>query len=169
MRRPVNFCAALERKGRPEMETLLRATLLGFGLCVVGISLGHIVFGPSVIPGSIPVNTTMDSEDRFYAVFFLAYGAAVLWCLKDWTSKLREIQLLMALFFVARLTRLVSIAAVGLPHPFFVVMTIIEFLVPPLVIFLSSSAIRNRARGSLTQPRRAPSPQPRVLSSPRTP
>jgi hypothetical protein len=126
------------------METLLRGALFLFGISVVGISLGHIAFGPSVIPGSIPVNATMDSEDRFYAVFFLAYGAAVLWCLKDWTSKLREIQLLMALFFVAGLTRLISIAAVGVPHPFFVVMTSIEFLAPPLVLWLSVRANRPR-------------------------
>ena len=89
--------------------------LLIFGITVVGISLCHIAVGPSVIPGSIPVNATMDSEDRFYAVFFLAYGAAVLWCLKDWPSKLREIQLLMALFFVDGLTRVISMAVVGLP------------------------------------------------------
>src|SRR5262245_23394244 len=151
------------------MGTLLGATLLLFGISVVAISLGHFVLGPGVIPASVPVNATMDSEDRFYAVFFLAYGATVLWCLRDWTSKLREILLLMALFLIAGLTRLISIAAVGLPHAFFVAMTIIEFLVPPLVIFLSSRAFRNRAAGSsLTQPRGAPRPQPKVLSSPRT-
>ena len=126
------------------METVLRATLLIFGVSVIGISLCHIVLGPAVIPGSMPVNATMDSEDRFYAVFFLAYGAAVLWCLKDWCTKLREIQMLMALFFVAGLTRLVSAAVVGLPHPFFVAMTAIEFLMPPLVIFLSARAMQSR-------------------------
>jgi len=134
------------------METALRATLFMFGISVAGISLCHIVLGPAVIPGSIPVNATMDSEDRFYAVFFLAYGVAVLWCFKDWCTKLREIQMLMALFFVAGLTRLVSIAAVGLPHPFFVVMTIVEFLVPPLVMFLCARAIRDRAAASHSHP-----------------
>ena len=138
------------------MEVLLRITLLGFGISVIGISLGHIVFGPSVIPGSIPVNATMDSEDRFYAVFFLTYGAGVLWCLKDWRTKLYEIWFLMALFFVAGLTRLISIAAVGLPHPFFVAMTIVEFLLPPFVMVLCTTAHRNRAaRSPLTQPRLA--------------
>lgn len=126
------------------METALRATLFVFGVAVIGISLAHIALGPGVIPGSIPVNATMDSEDRFYAVFFLAYGAAVLWCLRDWRSKRREIRLLMAVFFIGGLARLVSIAVVGLPHPFFVAMAIIELVLPPLVIWLSAWAARHR-------------------------
>jgi hypothetical protein len=133
------------------METALRGTLLVFGISVIGISLCHIVFGPSVIPGSVPVNATMDSEDRFYAVFFLAYGVAVLWCLMDWPSRLPQMQMLMALFFIAGLTRLVSAAVVGLPHPFFVVMTTIEFLLPPLVIWLSTRAMRLHTAKSAQQ------------------
>ncbi|MBE0695262.1 MAG: DUF4345 domain-containing protein [Aquamicrobium sp.] len=127
------------------METVLRSVLFVFGVGVIGISLAHIALGPAVIPGSVPVNATMDSEDRFYAVFFLAYGAAVLWCIRDWRSRLREIRLLMAVFFLGGLARLVSIALVGLPHPFFVAMTAIELALPPLVIWLAARAARNPA------------------------
>jgi hypothetical protein len=45
--------------------------------------LGPIVFRPAIIPGAIPVNATMDSEDRFYATLFLGFGAAVMWCSRD--------------------------------------------------------------------------------------
>ena len=127
------------------METLFRGLLFVFGVAVIGISLGHIILGPGVIPGSVPVNATMDSEDRFYATFFLAYGAAILWCLKDWRSRLREIRVLMAIFFIGGLARLVSIAAVGLPHPFFVAMTILELALPPFVIWLGTRATRHGA------------------------
>lgn len=126
------------------METFLRGLLLLFGVSVIGISLAHIVLGPIVIPGSVPVNATMDSEDRFYATFFLAYGVAVLWCLKGWRAKLREIRVLMAIFFLGGLARLVSIAAVGMPHSFFVVMTVIELLLPPFMIWLSARAAGHR-------------------------
>jgi hypothetical protein len=138
------------------METALRGTLLILGISVVVISLCHIILGPSVIPGSVPVNATMDSEDRFYAVFFLAYGAAILWCLKDWCSKLREIRMLMAIFFVGALARLISIAAVGPPHPFFAAMTIIELLLPPFVIWLTARAIRFREADWVCSPREGP-------------
>jgi hypothetical protein len=127
-----------------------------FGTSVIGISLAHIALGPSVVPGSIPVNATMDSEDRFYAVFFLAYGAAVLWCLKDWRSKLREIRILMAIFFAGALVRLISLAAAGYPHPFFVAMTLIEFTLPPFVICLTAVV---PARGRQPGPAFASLPQ----------
>jgi hypothetical protein len=65
------------------MPKLLSALIMIFGLVCCLIALGHIVFGPAIIPGSIPVNATMDSEDRFYATLFLGFGAAVMWCSRD--------------------------------------------------------------------------------------
>lgn len=118
------------------METVLWGLLFGLGVAIVGISLGHVALGPSVIPGAVPVNATMDSEDRFYAVFFLAYGAALLWCVQDWQARRREIQLLMAIFFAGGVARLISVAAVGLPNPFFVAMTAVELLLPLAVVWL---------------------------------
>lgn len=54
------------------MRRALQVFLALFGSVAIAIALLHIVFGPSAIPGSVPVNATMDSEDRFYATFFVA-------------------------------------------------------------------------------------------------
>ena len=59
------------------MQGALRAFVALFGAACVAIALTHIFVGPSSIPGSIPVNPTMDSEDRFYATLFLGFGASV--------------------------------------------------------------------------------------------
>jgi hypothetical protein len=64
------------------MKKSLQVFLGLFGLTAIFIALLHIVLGPSAIPGSVPVNATMDSEDRFYATMFAAYGVALLWCNK---------------------------------------------------------------------------------------
>ncbi len=80
------------------------------------ISLLHIFMGPSCIPGSVRVNATMDSEDRFYATIFLAYGALVLSCARDLQQKTRPIQLLATVFFMGGLARIISAVFVGLPH-----------------------------------------------------
>ena len=40
-----------------------------------------VVLGPATIPGSVRINATMDSEDRFYAIMFAAYGVALLFWL----------------------------------------------------------------------------------------
>ena len=56
------------------MKKSLQVFLGLFGITAIFIASLHIVLGPSAIPGSIPVNATMDSEDRFYATLFAAYG-----------------------------------------------------------------------------------------------
>jgi hypothetical protein len=105
--------------------------LLGlFGAVIVVIAMAHVALGPAAIPGGLPGNATMDSEDRFYAVFFLAYGAGVLWCTRDVERKSGLVYFLAATFFVGGLARLVSMARVGPPHVFFVVMTALELALP---------------------------------------
>ncbi len=112
------------------MRTWLQVLIGLFAVTDIFIALLHITLGPSVIPGSIPVNATMDSEDRFYATLFLAYGVALLWCIPDIENKSRVVYFLMATFFVGGLARLVSMAQVGLPNDFFIAMTAIELILP---------------------------------------
>ena len=90
------------------MRKTLQVLLAGFGLTAIFVSLLHIVLGPACIPGSIPVNATMDSEDRFYATSFMAYGAALLWCVKDIEHKSIYVKLLALVFFVGGLAWIVS-------------------------------------------------------------
>ena len=118
------------------MRRSLQVFLALFGSVAIAIALLHIVFGPSAIPGSVPVNATMDSEDRFYGTLFGAYGVAVLWCVKDVEQKSGVVYFLLATFFVAGLARVVSIAAVGLPDPFFVAMLALELVIPIVVAFM---------------------------------
>ncbi|MEQ1888738.1 MAG: DUF4345 domain-containing protein [Alphaproteobacteria bacterium] len=107
-----------------------------FGVTVIFISLMHILYGPSFIPGSIPVNATMDSEDRFYATIFLGYGLTLLWCVHDIERKSRVVYLLAGIFFAGGLSRLVSMADVGMPIGFFIIMTILELIIPFFMVLM---------------------------------
>ena len=80
----------------------------------------------------------MDSEDRFYATLFMAYGAVLLWCVKDLEQKGRVVWFLALAFFVGGLARLVSMAVVGPPNGFFIAMTVIELLLPLIIVFMQS-------------------------------
>lgn len=115
------------------MRRALQIFLALFGAIDIAISLLHVILGPAAIPGAIPVNATMDSEDRFYATLFTGYGAAVLWCVKGVERKSRVVYFLLAVFFFGGVARLVSMIATGAPHPFFVAMTAIELTLPALV------------------------------------
>jgi hypothetical protein len=120
------------------MKKSLQVFLGLFAVTAIFIALLHIVYGPSAIPGAVPVNATMDSEDRFYATLFGAYGVALLWCIKDLEQKSREVYFLALTFFIGGLARLVSMAAVGLPNSFFIAMTVLELLIPCLIAFMQS-------------------------------
>jgi hypothetical protein len=118
------------------MRKTLQVLLGVFGAAAIGIAMLHIVLGPASIPGAVPVNATMDSEDRFYATLFLAFGGTLLWCIKDVERKAKIVYFLMLTFFVGGLSRLVSMSVVGPPNNFFIAMTILELLLPLLYAYL---------------------------------
>jgi hypothetical protein len=119
-----------------KLRTVQQVLLAIFGATVIFIALLHILFGPRVIPGSVPVNATMDSEDRFYATMFLGFGVALLWCVREVQRKAALVYFLMGLFFLGGVARLVSLAAAGRPHEFFVAMTVLELTLPFLYVYL---------------------------------
>ncbi|MFD3510419.1 DUF4345 domain-containing protein [Nocardia sp. NPDC058666] len=106
--------------------------LVIFGAGSTLIALSHQFWGTATIIGGGEVNATIDSDLRFYSVLFAAYGLAYIWCAKDVETKAVPINLLGAIFFVGGLARFLSIAAVGLPHVFYIVMIPVELIVPAL-------------------------------------
>lgn len=104
-----------------------------FGAVCMLIALAHIVLGPSAIPGAIPVNATMDSEDRFYATLFLGFGAALIWASRDLRKRRQLFDALLAVFFLGGLARLISITMVGPPIPLFLFLGSLELVMPPLM------------------------------------
>lgn len=104
-----------------------------FGIVCMGIALVHIAFGPASIPGSIPVNATLDSEDRFYASLFLGFGAAHVWCARDLGARLGVLLALQATFFIGGLARIISWIMVGPPFELFIALGALELIIPPAV------------------------------------
>jgi hypothetical protein len=131
------------------VETMLRSLAIlaaVFGLVCVGIALAHLVLGPASIPGSIPVNATMDSEDRFYATLFLGFGVAMVWSSRDLRARAHTFEALMAIFFLGGIARIISMIVVGPPIPFFQLMTLLELLIPPLSWIWLRAALRQTDR-----------------------
>ena len=124
------------------MKKSFQVFLALFGVTAIVIASLHVVLGPSAIPGSVPVNATMDSEDRFYATLFGAYGVALLWCIKDVERKSMPVYSLALTFFVGGIARLISMMAVGLPNTFFIAMTVLELLIPVYMAFMQARIAR---------------------------
>lgn len=88
--------------------------------------------GPAAIPGALPVNATMDSEDRFYAALFLGFGAATVWCSRDLARRGGLLKALLATFFLGGVARIVSWVMVGPPGDLFAFLGSLELILPPL-------------------------------------
>lgn len=134
------------------MILALRVLHAVLGLAAVGICVSILVFGPTAtahfsetqfnaltgsghsLTGVWPA--TMDSELRFYAPFWGAYGVVLLVVARDLPGKLHYVPFLAALFFAGGVGRGLSHVAVGSPHPFFTLLMGIEFLLPLVVLAL---------------------------------
>lgn len=117
------------------MQVTLRVLIAIFGLVCMGIAFTHIAIGPSAIPGSIPVNATMDSEDRFYATLFLGFGVAMFWCSQQLKERGGVFKALLLVFFLGGVARIISAAQVGLPNEFFQILWAMELILPPILWF----------------------------------
>jgi Domain of unknown function (DUF4345) len=104
--------------------------LIVFGLVCAGIGLAHLLFGSASIIGGGTVSATIDSDLRFYALVFAAYGLAFVWCAADITRRGRAANALGAIFFAGGLARLLAWAVTGQPNWFYVAMIPVELLIP---------------------------------------
>ena len=117
------------------MQAALKWLTAIFGAACVAIALLHIALGPAAIPGSVPVNATMDSEDRFYASLFLGFGVALIWVSRDLAARRGVFLALLAVFFIGGLARVISWIVVGPPGDIFIAIGVVELILPPMLIW----------------------------------
>jgi hypothetical protein len=112
------------------MERVTKIWLITFGFVCAGIGLAHLAFGTATIIGGGSVNATIDSDLRFYALLFAAYGLTFVWCATDITQRGQVVNVLGAIFFAGGLARLLAWAVTGQPNWFYVVMIPVELVIP---------------------------------------
>jgi hypothetical protein len=100
--------------------------------------------GPSPAP-SAEWAPTMDSELRFYAALWGAYGLLLLLTARDYEGRASWVPWLATVFFAGGVGRVLSWVSVGAPHPFFLMLMATELIVPPVLIALWFGARRRRA------------------------
>lgn len=76
----------------------------------------------------------IDSEFRFYSVFWIAYGSALLITAINWHQYFKFVPILAGLFFLGGIGRILSYLAYGMPHPLFQILWVIELTLPVLIM-----------------------------------
>lgn len=112
------------------MKRVTEIWLIAFGLICAAIGLVHIGFGSASIIGGGRVNATIDSDLRFYALLFTAYGLVFVWCARDISERAGIANILGAIFFAGGLARLLAWAVSGAPNWFYIAMVPVELVIP---------------------------------------
>jgi hypothetical protein len=86
---------------------------------------------------------TMDSELRFYAALWGAYGVLALRAARSPSRTVASAPWLAAVFFAGGVGRLLSLWSLGAPHPFFTLLMGIELTLPVLMGLLWLGARRH--------------------------
>ena len=143
-------------------NSVLRIGLFALGAAAVLIGLSIYFFGPGSTGNAFTsLMATMghdggrmddlsavnvDSEMRFYAVFWIGYGIAVLATAFDLVARLHWVPWLSAMFLAGGLGRVVSYVLVGPPHPFLMMLMFVELVLPLVFIGLWIGARQNSGR-----------------------
>jgi hypothetical protein len=145
------------------MLQALRLFLVVLGTSAIAIALSIFVLGAEATasmaeavfvavsgwrgPPSERWPPTMDSELRFYAALWGAYGVVVLRTAWGLPRTLSRTPWIAAVFFAGGVGRSLSRVGVGAPHPFFTLLMIIELTLPVLLILLWLGARHARQHG----------------------
>ena len=126
-------------------------SMLGFAALMIGgliFAVGPVMTGQLfatmlrlVVPDTPPLTglggPDVDSEMRFYAVLWMAYGGTALWVARAITERMRLLRLMLVIFWFGGVGRLVSYFAAGAPHPLFMLLMWIEITLPAVLLGLS--------------------------------
>ena len=112
----------------------LRVLVTVMGLVMVVAGGLTVVFGAAFAPHEGLVTPDVDSEMRFYAVWYVAMGVLMLRAAPRVESESLVIRLVGGGFFVAGCARILSWIAVGRPHVSLVALLVIELMLPVVII-----------------------------------
>ena len=139
-------------------KLFLKAILALLGIIAISIGLSMMVLGANATGQFFAglINTAfsqttklnglsspnVDSELRFYAVFWIAYGVFLVDTARDLNKKIARIPVLAGLFFIGGIGRLLSWFSVGEPHLLFKNLLAIELGLPVMMIVLWFAILR---------------------------
>ena len=105
-----------------------------FGVVATVAGLVTVVAGAAGIVGGGPVSPTVDSEIRFYSVWYVLVGLFALRAVPRVEVEGFTIRLIFGALFVGGLARLLSLAVAGSPHVLTYVLLGLELVIPPIVL-----------------------------------
>ena len=126
-------------------------TFMGLVMVVAGTLT--VLFGASSVPREGVVTPDVDSEMRFYAVWYPVVGMLLLRSVPQVEAATTIVRLVGAGFFVAGCARALSWAVVGQPHTIAIVLMVIELVLPLVIIPWQRAAVARASDGDPVESR----------------
>ena len=126
----------------------LQALLRFLGVVAFVAGLGTVVLGVDSIVGAEPVSGTVDSEMRFYAVWYAAAGLLLLRTAGRLEQDGVFIRGLSGALFIAGCARGLSWVVVGEPHVLAKILMVIELVLPLVIVPWHGSLVRTTQQSS---------------------
>jgi hypothetical protein len=120
----------------PNGKSALRAAFYVGGAVATAAGLHTVISGARSVAGQGPANPALESELRFYAAFYVAYGLAALQVAPRADRDAAAVRALAGALLLAGLARAGGWLAVGRPHGVQRALLAIELAAPaPLVVW----------------------------------
>ena len=103
-----------------------------------------VVLGSDSVPSPGETTANLESELRFYAVWWIGAGVFLLWLARRVATATTELRAFCALLFLAGLARLVSVVDDGWPSAGQNVLMALELALPVVLVVWQSRAARAR-------------------------
>jgi hypothetical protein len=119
--------------------------LLGvLGTVALTLGLLTVIVGASNIPGGDDVSASVDSEIRFFAAWYAVVGVLIFQSIPRVEESTVLIRALSAGVFLAGCARIISIVAVGRPATVYLVLMVIELVLPFVIVPWQTVVARQR-------------------------
>ncbi|MGH2961088.1 MAG: DUF4345 domain-containing protein [Solirubrobacterales bacterium] len=127
----------------------LRAAVYVGGLIATAAGLDTVVRGVKSLPGEGKLaKPVVESELRFYAAFYAAYGLAALRVAPRADQDTTAVPALAGALFLAGMARIAGWCVAGRPHPAQLALLTFELTTPPLIIASQRRLAAARPRAS---------------------
>ena len=127
-------------------ERGLQALLTVLGVVAASVGAATLVWGGALVLNAGRVSPSMDSELRFHAAWYLAAGWALLWAARKIRERGFVVVWVAAAVLLAACSRVVSLVTVGTPHRLYVILMVIEFMLPGVLVGWLRAARRSWAQ-----------------------
>jgi hypothetical protein len=127
----------------PSRHALTTLLYLAGGVATAA-GLHTVIAGGKSVPGQRLANTSVESELRFYAAFYVAYGLVALRVAPRAGHDAAAVRALAGALFLGGLARASGWLAVGPPHRVQRALLVLELAAPPAIVALQARVATQR-------------------------